>query len=152
MKRNRRDGFSLLEVVLAMAILVGALAALGELLGLGTRHAREAADLTTAQLLCESKLAEIVAGILPPSAVAGAPCENDPEWLYTVLVEPTDEPGLLAVQVTVTENQPTLQPIEFSLTRWLPDPDYLAELQVQQDQTSAASSSTGGASSTGGGT
>ncbi len=58
--------FSLLEVVLALAILVGAIAVTGELVRLGTLSAASARDLTQAQLICESKLAEITSGITPP--------------------------------------------------------------------------------------
>ena len=58
-KGSCRGGFSLLEVILALAILIGILAVLSELVGLGVRNARVARAMTQAQLLCESKLAEI---------------------------------------------------------------------------------------------
>ena len=151
MSRNRRAGFSLLEVVLALAILVGALAVLGELLGLGTRHAREAADVSMAQVLCESKLAEIVAGITPATSAAAAPCENDPDWLYSITADSAAETGLLAIKVTVTESRPTPHPVEFTLARWLRDPAYVAEIQAAQ-QSASSSSSTSGGSSSGAGT
>src|SRR5687767_7391349 len=54
-----RAAFSLLEVILALTILVGAIVVLGELVRLGTMTAAGARDLTQAQLLCESKMSEI---------------------------------------------------------------------------------------------
>lgn len=124
---RRRRGFSLLEVVLALAILVGAIAVLGELVRLGLDNAAAARDLTQAQLLCETKLAEITAGIVDPQSIQGAAFspEIDPEreWVYSVTLSSLDLQGLIAATVTVTENVPAGQtPLEFSLVRWLRDP------------------------------
>jgi general secretion pathway protein I len=66
---GKSGGFSLLEVILALAILTGAVAVLGEIVRLGIRNAQVARDTTQAQLLCESKLAEITAGIIPSDPV-----------------------------------------------------------------------------------
>ncbi len=55
-------GFSLLEVVLALAILAGALAALGEVMRLGDENASAAADETRAEMLAESVMSEILVG------------------------------------------------------------------------------------------
>lgn len=120
-----RAGFSLLEVVLALAILTGALAVIAEMTRLGARNAQLARDLTKAQLLCESKLAEITAGIASPDPVSGAafPDPLDAEWAYTVLLEPAPEEGMMAVRVTVYQDlPPQLRPAEFTLVRWIIDP------------------------------
>ena len=124
---RRRRGFSLLEVVLSLAILVGAIAVLGELVRLGLDNAAAARDLTQAQLLCESKLAEISAGIFEPQSIQGASFspEIDPEreWVYSVTLASLDLQGLISATVTVTENVPVGEtPREFSLVRWLRDP------------------------------
>jgi len=121
-------GFSLLEVVLALAILAGAIAMLGEVARSGMQNARIARDLTAAQLLCESTLAEITAGATLPEPVYGVPYETvtdpaEPDWLYSIEVEPIDEEGLAAVRVTVTKDlPPEMHPVEFSLVRWIVDP------------------------------
>ena len=70
--RGRR-GFTLLEVLLALAILVGSLATIGELTRIGMSYAHRAAAMAEAQLYCESKLAEITAGIVAPAATSSAP-------------------------------------------------------------------------------
>lgn len=116
----RRSGFSLMEVLLATAILMGALAVLAELAGLGFRSARAARQHVTAQLLCETKMAEVIAGIQPPEEVAETPFEETPEWLYSITATPQDNPSLLAVQVSVRPDLPEERhPLEVRLTRWI---------------------------------
>ena len=127
-------GFSLLEVVLALAILTGAIAVLGEVVRTGVRNAQIARDQTQAQLLCESKLAEITAGIIPAESVQGAMFETNPvddgeiPWLYSIELGAIDQEGLVAVRVTVAQDlRPELRPVEFSLTRWMVDPGVVFE-------------------------
>src|SRR3990167_9940511 len=89
---QRRPGFSLLEVILALAILAGAVAVLGEVARHGLDTAPIARDLTYAQLLCESQLAEITSGLVQPDSVERAKVEavSDPSqtgWVYSVEVE-----------------------------------------------------------------
>ena len=121
--RRIRRGLSLMEVILAIAILGGALAVIGELIRIGARNAATARDLTTAQLYCESKLAELSAGIEDPTAAGEGTLDEFGEWQYTVTSEPLDIEGLLAVTVTVQQNPDAIsRPVSFSLTRWIIDP------------------------------
>ena len=128
---NRRSGLTLLEVILALAILAGALAVLGELAGRSMRNAEVARATSEAQLLCETKLAEIAAALTPPEPTPDTPwqgaseleIETSDEWRYSVEVESTDLDGLLAVRVTVTQDRPPeKKPVSVSLVRWIPDP------------------------------
>ena len=123
----------MLEVILALAILAGALAVLGEMSRLALRHAAAARDLARAQLLAESKLAEIAAGITSPEAVDDTAFDPttetldaaEPAWLYSISSQATDEVGLISIRVTVTRDLPAGQhPVKFSLVRWVPDPNY----------------------------
>lgn len=119
----RRRGLSLLEVILALTILALALGALGELIGLGTRSAVSARDLTRAQLLCESKLAELTTSTVAITSQQQVPVETDPDWQYSIDVQSLDAGGLLAVTVTVEKIVPAgRRPATYSLTRWMPDP------------------------------
>lgn len=122
-KPHSRSALTLLEIVLALAILAGALVVLGELVRIGTRNAALARGTTQAQLLCQSKLAELTSGMIEPAVSPPTIFLEDPNWLYTVNLERIDEQGLLAVQVTVIENVPPgRRPQSFSLVRWMPDP------------------------------
>jgi type II secretion system protein I len=128
---ERRSGLTLLEVILALAILAGSLAALGELAGRSMRNAEVARATSEAQLLCETKLAEIAAGITPADPVSDAPwqsasdleIETSQEWLYSVEVKSTDLDGLLSVRVTVRQDRPReKKPVSVTLVRWIVDP------------------------------
>jgi len=135
---ERREGLTLLEVILALAILAGSLAVLGELAGRSMRNAEVARATSEAQLLCETKLAEIAAGITPPNPLSDAPwqsasdleIETNEEWRYSVEVESTNLDGLLAVRVTVSQDRPPQKkPLSVSLVRWIVDPGLEAETQ-----------------------
>jgi prepilin-type N-terminal cleavage/methylation domain-containing protein len=120
---DRRTGLSLLEVMLAIAILGLALATTGELVRLGTQAAGETRDLTKAQILCEGIMSELSAGVIPLESADENPFELDPEWTYSVTVGPLDEGGLMGVMVMVQkEVEETERPVYFTLTRWMIDP------------------------------
>lgn len=154
-----QDAFSLLEVILALTILGVSLAILGELARWGLRHAGYVRDMTQAQILCESKMSQIVAGLVLPESVIDVPfaAEDvvDPDdpvgWVYTVELAETDQPGLVAVAVTVSQNvPPERKPVRCTLVRWIPDPgiqayDIVTEaagqaLQQQQNSSSGSMS------------
>ncbi len=125
-RRSDRRALSLLEVMLALAILGGALAAIGELMRIGARNAEIARDSTTAQLICESTITEVQLGFLPMQTVGPVPVSDlqyQLDWLYTVTVQPIDQEGLTAVLVRIEQNPEVFsRPVSFSLTRWMIDP------------------------------
>ncbi len=106
--RTSRDGFSLMEVLVATSILLASVIVLGELAGIGRRQSSSARELAAAQILCGNKLNEILSGVLPFTDVDEEPVEEDPDWVYSVEIEPvnqSDIPGmeqLVSLKVTVT--------------------------------------------------
>jgi type II secretory pathway pseudopilin PulG len=146
---HTRAAFSLLEVVMALGILAGAIIVLGELARLGIHNARAARDLSRCQMLCETKLAEYTSGIYVPEPVTEAAFETDldpkSEWLYSVALGATADQELLALSVTVTQRSTASpQPVEFTLARWIRDPDLLETTDSGQTQTSGAAQGAGG--------
>jgi general secretion pathway protein I len=128
-------GYTLLEVILALAILTGALAVLGELVRNGTRNAQVARDLSLAAVICESKLGEIAAGLLPTQGVRQAPIADYPGWVLSVENDTSATPGaapssnapnqagLLKLRVTVEQSADAQRrPVRFTVTQWLLDP------------------------------
>ena len=119
---KRRRGFTLMEVILAMTVLSITLGMIYSVALRGSRYGMKARRETEAQLLCESKLAEISAGI-EPQAVVSSVVSEDGDWLYSVDLEPIDGlEGVLRVRVTFVENVPERKkPIQFTLMRWIRD-------------------------------
>ncbi len=155
-RRERvKSGFTLLEVILSLAILAGALAALGEVMRLADRSASTAEDETHAQILATSIMDELAAGSRELTAVQQTPLEtgDDPPWAYTVEMGQTQFNELVSVRVRVEQQiEARLQPAQFELVRWMPNPDYIAP-STGDDTTSTttgSSTSSGGSSATSG--
>jgi type II secretion system protein I len=139
--RIDRRGLSLLEVIIALAILGLGLATIGELIRIGTDSAKRARQQTTAQLLCQNKLEEIRAGILPPESIGPLNFEiyeTDQPWMYTIERQQFDAEGLLQITVTVEEVTTAIRPMRFFLTTWMIDPELELLQQQAADQAAAA--------------
>ena len=133
---SSRDGFSLMEVLMATSILLASVIVLGELAGIGRRQASAARELATAQILCENKLNEILAGAARWAEVDDEPIEEHSGWMYSVEIEPRPRtepagpPGLVALKVTVAPEESQRRRLEtehhaakeFSLVRWARQP------------------------------
>jgi len=134
MSPTSRNAFSLLEVLLAMSILFGSLIVLGHLAMVGRQHIVAAEELTTAQLICRTRLNEIISGVTPARSVRQEPVEDAPGWACAVEIESLRQSGLVSVTVTVSEDVAEIEedtrerPVRrFSLTRWLRSPSRQGE-------------------------
>jgi hypothetical protein len=118
-----------MEVLLATSILLACVVVLAELAEIGRRHYVDVDQLTTAQLICQSKLNEIVAGAAPLQTVEEAPVAEVPGWVYSVDLESHSQRELVAVRVTVAgqpdegEGSTLRRKKSFTLTRWMHAPD-----------------------------
>ena len=142
-----RSGISLLEVILAISILVGSAAVLGQLISIGRMQAEKATELTEAQALCNNKMNELLSGIEPIEPVELQPVSLESPWDYSIQLEPGFANNLLELTVTVqlhsdqlttisaqpsADNEPddttgdTMAPTNtsFRLTRWIRTDDY----------------------------
>lgn len=144
MSRAPRSGFSLLEILLAIAILGGSLAVLSSIAVTGASAASEAADLAVARMLCETKMNELLLNSeIVPLPVPLIPVEPDSvpdsvglaRFQYSIEVQPAPLQGLLAIRVTVSteELNNNDQPhVQYSLIRWMVDPALGLE-QLERD-------------------
>lgn len=122
-----RDGLSLLEVILAMAILGISMVMIGKLYYLGYRSALQARYRSECNMLVDAKMAELASGVLPLESGSGT-IDDSPEWSYAVELGSSLQPGLLLATVRVERtNDDTQVPMSVSLTRMIPDPDYEPE-------------------------
>lgn len=121
MNRSPRAGFSLLEVLLATAILMGSAVVLFQLAALGRGHIESAEELTTAQRIAESRLNEMLAGVTPIEAVEAQPAEEDSDYTLNVQVDPVEQvPGLTALRVTVRRQAAGGRRAKsYTLVRWV---------------------------------
>ena len=118
-----RRGFSLLEVLLSLAIFLTAFVALSQLSSNGMNAAIEARLTTNAILRCESKLAEIVAAVEPLEAVADQPFQDDDAWTWTLETTAGPHADLQNVTVTVKfDGGNKLASASDSLSRLIRDP------------------------------
>jgi general secretion pathway protein I len=140
-------------VLLALAILAGAIAALGEVMRLGDQNAGLARDESEAEMLANSVVSELLSGARQVQAVSSATFDMtaDPAWTYSITVDNTDYNELVSVRVSVSQQLAAeLHPAHCDLVRWMPNPDYVppeASQQSSTSNTSSNSSSTGSSNS-----
>jgi len=120
---SRRDAFSLIEVLLAMAILLLSLVAIGQLVGIGSDSGLQARFTMRGTRLAESKLAEIEAGAVPLDlASQGGSFEGDDRaWTWACDVLPTNTVNLYQITVTVKRDFRGA-PFEITVARLMIDP------------------------------
>ena len=122
-ERSSRSGLSLLEVILAIAVMASSMALLGELIRIGGRHATAAVNMTKAQIHCETVVTQVALGVVPAENVEMVPVETDADWVYSLEVTTTDLESLISVRVSVQHVEDTsLNPRSASMTRLMIDP------------------------------
>ena len=124
---RHREAFTLMEVIIALGVLGMSMAAIGTLVQIGGQNALQARLLTTAQFLAESKLSEVKAGILSPTAtgpIPFPPTETMEPFQYTIRSQAIDSQGmLLAVEILVEHiTEAGSLSLQHSVTTWMIDP------------------------------
>lgn len=100
-----RRGLSLIEVLLALVILVLSLAAISQLVDMGTERARDSRAATRGTRLAQGKMAEVEAGVVSLSSpTEGEFTDEDAGWMFSVTPEMTGPPNLYTVTVKVTRD------------------------------------------------
>ena len=102
----RRAGMSLLEVLIAMAVLLICLTGIGRLVDAGTNRAMEAKYQTVGTRLAQSKLAEVEAGVIPVSSGGSGDFADDGEDAWQWTVDSTQSDATNAYDVVVTVSRP----------------------------------------------
>lgn len=114
-----------MEVVLALAILAGAVAVLGEIMAIAGRHAREAQAETRAQLFATSVMDEMLAGVAQLGQISRQPLETTDTvpWVYSVTVNPTTISGMSTIEVLIEQDlEPQFNPVSYRLVRFYAEP------------------------------
>lgn len=82
-----RPGMSLLEVLVALAIFLFSMVAIGRLVTASSERALEVRFQDEAVQICEAKLAEVSSGAIPLSSQDDTALDEDPDWHWSLDVE-----------------------------------------------------------------
>ncbi len=119
----RREGMTLLEVLVAMAVFLIALAGIAQLIEFGTNNSVEAARVTTGTRLCQSKMAEVEAGVVSITEGGSGTFDEEPLWQWSV--EVGESVALNTYTVTVKTWIDQGRKVEVSLTQIIFDPQFM---------------------------
>lgn len=154
---HNRNGITLVEIILSIVVLAGSMAVLANLSRMGMRNAITSKEMTQAQFLCESLLAELETGILDLEPAYDEPVRDFPDtgasnpydsnevlWVYDIDISTIHDNGLLEVIVTVKKDDKTKtqsKPISYRLVRWMIDKDVVAEVLAERESDSSSDNS-----------
>ncbi len=148
---KNRSGLSLFEVIIALAIFVGSIAAIGQLVSNGVRGAVQVKLQSQATLRAETKMAEVVAGIIPLHGSTGGVFPDDPAWTWSVAAVAGSHEGLYYVEVTTAHAAATTAGKQsYSLRRLIRDPQVELDAYAKQQADAAAAASSGSGSNSSG--
>lgn len=135
--RRKRAGLSLLEVLISVAIFLGAMTAIIFALNSGQRSEIAARLQSEAVLRCETVMGEIVSGVSEATSSDGNRFADDEEGLWQWSAQVTDGgvTGLLQVTVVVEHKPNGDQPnAAFSLVRYMRDPQIFLDAAMEQSE------------------
>lgn len=124
-----RDGLSLLEVLVSLAIFMMALTALVYLVNNSSTLALEAQSRSRCAQLARSKINEMAAGALPLEGQSEASFDEEPLYRWSSEVGEGGAPGLFNVTVTVVFRPDDPYPVKVALSRMILDPKVTGSTQ-----------------------
>src|SRR5262245_26685517 len=89
-----------------MAIFLLSLVALGRLVIMGSDMALEVRYESEAAQICQTKLAEVMAGAIPLQSQSATNVEEDPDWQWALEAQQGSVSGLWSIQVIVSRQFP----------------------------------------------
>lgn len=137
-------GFTLLEVILAIAILAVSLAAIGEIVRNSFSNTATADDSLRARMVAQSVIDQMKCGaveILDAGPMALAHTEAFGDWTVQIVVEPTAVEELVQVRVLVGRTLEAQERPACELVRWFQNPEY-AEAAAAAAASTASSATT----------
>lgn len=151
--KSNRTGLSLLEVILTLAILAMSVALLSQISRQSADDGIRSQRLATAQMLCESKMSEVLAGAIPLTTSSWTEITDSnykKPWYYQIQTSAAERPNMIGVRLSVTDDPNTTSenPELFFIVRWMIDPN----LGLDTLPTTDASGATTGSAGTGTGT
>lgn len=118
---TKRDGVSLMEIMLALSVFLIAFIGIAQLVDMGSDRANETIMENTAVRLAQSKMAEVEAGIIDPWSGGNGFYEEEPLWQWSVEPGPAELATVVPVTVRVWR-EARGQIVEMRLTQMVLDP------------------------------
>jgi general secretion pathway protein I len=115
-----RNGFTLVEVLVAVAVLAIGIGAGVRTLGAMARSSAAAEDRVTAVRLARERLAILEAGVEIPSGDAQGQFETEPRFQWQESVVAATDPGVLEATVSIIWQEGLLER-HYSITTYLLD-------------------------------
>jgi len=122
-RTEQPSGFTLLEVLLAVAILLIGLTAMFHTAHSALLRMSIAKELTDAQNACQSVLNELLAQAAPIRPDTGKTMDRLPNWRIRVDIYPASQPDLYVLHLSAQQFSPTddtLIDTKYQLIRWVP--------------------------------
>jgi hypothetical protein len=147
--RSQRAGLSLLEVVLALSILAMSAGILASVTMTAVNNGMMGHRLATAQIMAESKMAEVLTGAISIQGGVDWTMITDPvpegTWYYKLETTTTGNRDMIGVRLAITDEIGLEENKElFFIARWMIDPSLgLDTPPVSPSGTGAAGSTTG---------
>jgi Tfp pilus assembly protein PilV len=120
---------TLLEVLVATAIFLLAIGGISRLVTMAGDRALEVQWRSQEARLCQSKMAEVQAGVVPLSGQDDTPFDEDPNFHWSVTANSTSVANVWTVTVKVTRDVANGTPIETSLSQMVLDPSVIGSTQ-----------------------
>ena len=148
--QHKESGYSLLEILAALTVLVIGFGALNSLTGAAQNNAILARDLSMVQQVCQTRMNELIAGTVPLRTTMDEPIPDMDDWYLSVTLDPTQRRGVLVVAVSAkrhnAQNQTLRRGGRFRIVHWLnvaepPRPTAVTPLQSGSSGRGLASSS-----------
>ena len=116
--RRAERGFTLLEMLVALAVFSLAALALVRLQGVTLRSAADLDSKALGQIVARNLMVKVQTDPLPPSIgeADGDVTNGGRRWHWSRVVKPTDDRRLLQVDLTV-DGQPGASPVALSFVR-----------------------------------
>ena len=145
---TRRPALTLLEVLIALSIFLLAMVVFGGMVLRNGEIARDVQRQNLATRLCQSKLAEVVAGAVPLTSQGDSAFDEEPDYTWSLTADNGAVDGLWNVTVSVTRRQTDAgAPVKCSLTQMVLDPAVVGSTQDVPVVAGSDASSGAGASS-----
>lgn len=136
-RQQTRHGFSLLEIVLSVAVFMLGFAGVVTALELGKRSEVGARLQSEAVLRCEAVMGEILSGVSEAASSAGNRFDDDEtgNWQWSANVTDAGTTNLLQVTVIVEHVPGGGEPnASFSLVRYMRDPQIFLDAALEDTE------------------